>query len=144
MADKDIFLDAVTAIKDKFEADYTGSLPLVWENDDAQDLTITSGFIQFSVQFLDSQFATINAGSPLNRTRGTANFDIFTAINKGPGEGLAEVGLVAKIFRGQEFGSMIFYAPDVLSAQTVKRPQGRFWNTPLACPFQQDVKVTIS
>ena len=142
MADKDIFLDAVKAIKDKFEADYTGSLPLVLENDDGQDRTLTSGFIQFSVEFVDSVFATINAGSPLNRTLGSANFDVFTTINEGPGEGLAEVGLIAKIFRGQEFSDMIFYAPDVLSARTVKRPQGMFWNTPLACPFQQDVKVT--
>lgn len=144
MADNTIFLDPASAITLRFEANYTGSLPLVWDNDDGVAEDLTAGFIQVSVDFVTANFAAINGPNPLIRANGAANFDILTLINEGPGDGLSEAGLVAEIFRGQEFSNMIFFAPVILTTQRVQRPQGEFFSTPLTCPFEQDVKVTIA
>jgi hypothetical protein len=68
------------------------------------------------------------------RTPGLLHINIFTDVSEGDAEGLALADVVADRYRRVERGGVVFRAPS-------KGPgmrQGRWWMTPVRCPFYAD------
>lgn len=148
MADDNHFLDLNVAIysrlKDNWVSGSDPVLPIVLDNDDARGKDLTSGFVQLEINVSDSNFASINHNNPKIRTTGVISFNIHTLQNKGVGLGLVYAGQIATHFRGANFSDVLCFAPSILSAQEKDYAKGKFWLTPLICPFWYDKHVTIS
>lgn len=143
MSDNTLFFDCAKAIIDRLNANWT-ALPVVLDNDDGSGLDLADGFVQVTVQYQDSGIATINGANPKIRTTGVIIFDIFTPQNKGIGLGHNYAGQIGTVFRGQSFSGVVCFAPAIASGRQIDYSVGKYWLTPLLCPFHQDQHVTIS
>lgn len=138
-----VFSSTTTAVLARLKAATGITLPSVTPNDNADGLSISSGFIMVDTRFRKSQQVTINHPVPKLRHFGSIEVAICTPINEGVSVGLIQADKVATLFSCQRFSSIYCYAARVDSPRQILYAKGEYWNTPVVCNFYTEEYITV-
>ena len=123
------------AIFDRLRANWT-TTDIVYPNTDFKPTT-GQPFIGVQIDTLVS--GQISIASPsIDRISGVLSIEVLTPINEGVGLALEYAEILAAIFRKVRFNGVLMFSPNIASGQQIKYSNSKWWNTPLACPFQYD------
>lgn len=137
------FLNISKAVVGRLQANYSG-LPILINNDDADELSLQAGFIYVSTVVGDSRTASINAYNARFRTTGLIEISIMSPVNEGENAALTLADTLAAIFRGKSFSNMVCFAPFIDRGQKVEYNKGNFWRVDLFCPFKYESHYSIT
>lgn len=118
--------------------------PIVLDNDNADDYDLSSGFIYATVNFTDSDIASINGLNSINRIMGIFELHINTPIDEGIADGLGIADTLTAAFQAREFSGVICKSAKVASPKQISYKKGEYWVTPVYIPFWSDVPTYSS
>lgn len=140
------FFTPTSEILARLEANLGSVTPAILPVIDNQPFEEVAGvpFFVFAVDISTAEQASISGGvNKRFRTFGTIQIEIFTPIGDGVKLGLDYADQFADIFRSVKFGSVLCFAPTVLSSQQRKYKVGEWWSTPLLIPFQSEAFFAV-
>lgn len=140
------FMTATKNIVQRLTANWDGvTTPIVYDN---VDYTPVEGvnFLYFSVSFQDAFQASLYNSNGITEDRlyrhvGVIEANIFTALDKGIGEGFTLADTLSSIFRGVTFSGVTCLAPRILSGRQTVFGNGKWWSTPVFIGFQYDQRM---
>lgn len=140
------YMTCTAAIIQRLEANWNKTTtPIVYDNMDYDPVDATN-FMYFAVNYGDARQASLynmngSIEDRLFRFDGAIEANIFTALDKGVGEGFTLVDTLSNIFRGRTFSNVTCFAPRVLSGRQAKFGESKWWSTPVFIGFQYDQRM---